>query len=140
VPKATRSRCPTRCTGHTGPKVRPVRIKRNPTTHKSNNFRVRALFQMDRKQLVGNVLAKADKYRNFTRWISDGETVQRVLALAEKLRRRAGALAKPSKNRIRRRAREIWEENGRPSGRDEEFWFEAEREFREAENLTKENQ
>jgi hypothetical protein len=95
---------------------------------------------MDRKQLVGNVLAKANKYRNFTRWISDGETVQRVLALAEKLRRRAGALAKPSKNRIRRRAREIWEENGRPSGRDEEFWFEAEREFREAENLTKENQ
>jgi hypothetical protein len=98
------------------------------------------LCQMDRKQLVGSVLAKANKYRNFTRWISDGETVQRILALAEKLQRRASALAKPSENRVRRRAREIWEKNGRPYGRDEEFWFQAEREFREAENLTKENQ
>lgn len=95
---------------------------------------------MDRKQVVGRVLAKANKYRSFTRWISDGETVQRILALAEKLERRAGVLAKPTKNRVRRRAREIWEENGRPSGRDEEFWFEAEREFREAENLTRVNQ
>jgi Protein of unknown function (DUF2934) len=34
--------------------------------------------------------------------------------------------------------REIWEENGQPAGRDEEFWFQAERKFREAENLAKE--
>ena len=44
-------------------------------------------------------------------------------------------MAKPTENRIRRRAREIWEENGRPSGRDEEFWFQAEREFHDAETL-----
>ena len=94
---------------------------------------------MDRKRLVGSVLAKANKYRDLTRWISDGETVQRILALVEKLQRRASALAKPNENRVRRRARQIWEENGRPNGRDEEFWFQAEREFREAENLTKEN-
>jgi hypothetical protein len=92
---------------------------------------------MDRKHLVGRLLAKANKYRSFTRWISDGETVQRIVALAEKLQRRARALAKPSENRIRRRAREIWKENGRPSGRDDEFWFQAEREFREAEALAK---
>jgi hypothetical protein len=30
------------------------------------------------------------------------------------------------------------EENNRPVGRDEEFWFQAEREFREAEDLTNE--
>jgi hypothetical protein len=90
---------------------------------------------MNRKQLVSRLLAKAKKYRSFTRSISDGETVQRIFALSEKLQRRASVLAKPSKNRIRRRAREIWEENGRPSGRDEEFWFQAEREFREAETL-----
>jgi hypothetical protein len=116
----------------------PGSITRPP--HKVNNFRVRSLFQMDRKQLVARVLAKANKYRSFTRWIGDGETVQRILALAEKLKRRASALAKPSENRVRRRAREIWEENGRPFGRDEEFWFQAEREFREAESLTKESQ
>jgi hypothetical protein len=90
---------------------------------------------MDRKQLVSRLLAKAKKYRSFTRWISDGETAQRISALSEKLQRRASVLAKPTKNRIRRRAREIWEENGRPSGRDEEFWFQAEREFHEAERL-----
>jgi hypothetical protein len=38
---------------------------------------------------------------------------------------------------IRTRAREIWEENGRPVGSDEEFWFQAEREFQEAEELVK---
>jgi DUF2934 family protein len=27
----------------------------------------------------------------------------------------------------------LWEENGRPSGRDEEFWYQAEGEYREAE-------
>jgi hypothetical protein len=90
---------------------------------------------MNRKQLVSSVLAKAKKYRSFTRWISDWETAERISALSEKLQWRAGILAKPTKNRIRRRAREIWEENGRPSGRDEEFWFQAEREFREAETL-----
>ena len=90
---------------------------------------------MDRKQLVSRILAKAKKYRSFTRWISDGETAQRISALSEKLQRRASVLAIPTENRIRRRAREIWEENGRPSGRDDEFWFQAEREFREAETL-----
>ena len=90
---------------------------------------------MDRKQLVSRVLAKANKYSSFTRWVSDRETAQRISALSERLKRRALVLAKPTENRIRRRAREIWEENGRPSGRDEEFWFQAERELREAEQL-----
>jgi hypothetical protein len=90
---------------------------------------------MDRKQLVSHVLAKANKYSSFTRWVSDSETAQRISALSERLKQRALALAKPTENRIRRRAREIWQENGRPSGRDEEFWFQAERELREAEQL-----
>jgi hypothetical protein len=92
---------------------------------------------MDRKQLVSRMLAKASKYRGYAQWIGDTETAQRIIELAAKLRRRAGALAKPSQKRIRRRAHEIWEENGRPPGRDEEFWFQAEREFREAEELAK---
>ncbi len=33
---------------------------------------------------------------------------------------------------IRWKAREKWERNGRPAGRDEEFWLEAEREVLEA--------
>ena len=93
---------------------------------------------MDRKQLVSGLLAKARKYRNFARWVGDWETSKRILALAEERKQRALALARPNEKRIRKRAREIWEENGRPVGRDDEFWFQAEREFQEAEQLAKE--
>ena len=93
---------------------------------------------MDRKQLVSGLLAKARKCRNFARWVGDWETSKRILALAEERKQRALALARPSEKRIRKRAREIWEENGRPVGRDEEFWLRAEREFQEAEQLAKE--
>jgi hypothetical protein len=93
---------------------------------------------VNRKQVVGSLLMKARKYRDFARWVGDWETAQRIMALAEELKNRARALARPDERRIRKRAREIWEENGRPAGRDEEFWLQAEREFREAEELTRE--
>jgi hypothetical protein len=96
-------------------------------------------FSMDRRGLVARALAKAEKYYSFTRWIDDQETVQRILELSAKLKRRALAIARPTENRIRRRARELWEESGRPSGRDLEFWLQAEREFREAEDFAKRN-
>jgi len=64
--------------------------------------------------------------------------MHRISAFAEELKQRVRALAKPTEDQIRTRAREIWEENGRPFGREEEFWFQAEREFREAEELAKE--
>jgi hypothetical protein len=44
-------------------------------------------------------------------------------------------MARPHDARIRNRAREIWEEIGRPAGRDLDFWLEAEGEFWEAEKL-----
>jgi len=90
---------------------------------------------VDQRQTVASLLAKANKYHSFARWIGDRETVQRILAFTEELKQRALALARPDERRIRNRAREIWEENGRPAGRDEEFWFQAEREFRGAEEL-----
>jgi hypothetical protein len=65
--------------------------------------------------------------------------VQGILALVEELEQRARALAKPNEEKIRVRAREIWEENDRPAGRDVEFWLQAGREFREAEDLAKES-
>src|SRR3982074_2243820 len=90
---------------------------------------------VDPKQIVHHLLTMADKYRRFAQWIGDHETVRRILALADEMKQRARAMAEEAK--IRNRAREIWEENGRPAGRDEEFWFQAEREFREAEDLAK---
>jgi hypothetical protein len=88
---------------------------------------------VDQRQTVASLLAKAHKYRNLARWVSDPETVQRISAFSEELKLRARALAKPNEEQIRKRARELWEEKGCPAGRDEEFWFCAEREFREAE-------
>jgi hypothetical protein len=93
---------------------------------------------MNQKQVVASLLEKASKYREFARWIGDRETVQQILALAGELKQRALALAKPNEDKIRKRAREIWEENSRPFGRDIEFWLQAEREFREAEELANE--
>jgi hypothetical protein len=93
---------------------------------------------MNQKQVVADLLGKASKYRQFALWMSDRQTVQGILALVSELKARA--LAKPDEAQIRRRAREIWEDNGRPAGRDVEFWLQAEREFQEAEALAKESQ
>jgi len=92
---------------------------------------------VNRKRIVASVLAKAKKYRNLTRLVGDPETTKRILELTEELKQRALALAKPDEEHIRERAREIWEENGRPAGRDQEFWYRAEREFQEAEDLAR---
>src|SRR4051812_31294267 len=93
---------------------------------------------MNRKQAVTDILGKARKYRDLARWLSDRQTVQRIFALTIELRQRARALARPDEPEIRKRAREIWEENGSPAGRDLEFWLQAENEFREAEALAAE--
>jgi hypothetical protein len=93
---------------------------------------------VDQKQIVSSLLAKAYKYRDFARWVGDRETVQHIRDLADELIQRARALARPDEANIRKRAREIWKQNGRPAGRDDEFWFQAERELREAEKLANE--
>jgi hypothetical protein len=38
-------------------------------------------------------------------------------------------MAQPNEDEIRTRAHQLWEEAGRPSGRELEFWLEAEREL-----------
>jgi hypothetical protein len=92
---------------------------------------------MDQKQLVAHLIEKARKYSGHARWVGDRQTVKSILALAAELRDRARALAHPDEGKIRNRAREIWEENGRPAGRDLEFWLQAEREFQDAQALAK---
>jgi hypothetical protein len=90
---------------------------------------------VDQRRTVGSLIAKAHKYRGLARRVGDEETARRILGLTLELNQRARSLARANEDLIRARAREIWEESGRPSGRDEEFWFQAEREFREAEAL-----
>jgi hypothetical protein len=76
--------------------------------------------------------AKADKYCTFARWLSDGETAQRILTLTDELEQRASTMEKPSEEDIRKRAHELWEQAGKPKNRDEEFWHLAEQELRNA--------
>jgi hypothetical protein len=52
--------------------------------------------------------------------VTDQTTVQRLRALVEDQR---------TKHEIRVRARELWEQNGRPADRDLEFWLQAEAEI-----------
>ena len=92
---------------------------------------------MDQKQLVAHLIEKARKYQNYARWVGDRQTVKSILALTAELRNRARALAHPDEGNIRNRAWEIWVENGKPPGRDLEFWLQAEREFRDAQVLAK---
>jgi len=41
----------------------------------------------------------------------------------------------PADKRIRTRAWQLWDQAGRPEGRDDEFWLQAEKEIREMEEL-----
>jgi len=43
-----------------------------------------------------------------------------------------GVMTKPTEDQIRQRAHELWEQNHRPDGRDDEFWHQAERELNDA--------
>jgi predicted RNA-binding Zn ribbon-like protein len=65
--------------------------------------------------------------------VTDQTTVERLRAWIEELkyRLRQRLQARRTKQAISARAREIWEQNGRPAGRDLEFWLQAESEISE---------
>jgi hypothetical protein len=79
--------------------------------------------ELERRMAQTNRLALA---------VTDSITQRRLAALrdelAESLRRfpRRGGIPE---SRVRARAHELWEQHGRPQGRDEEFWLRAEREL-----------
>jgi hypothetical protein len=39
-------------------------------------------------------------------------------------------MAQPSEDEIKKRAHQLWEQNGKPEGREDEFWRLAEQELR----------
>ena len=63
--------------------------------------------------------------------LSDQTTAERLWAWVEGLKQKLRQRREPERTReaISVRAREIWEHNGRPSGRDLEFWLQAESEI-----------
>ena len=66
--------------------------------------------------------------------VGDQTTVQRLMAWIEDLRRKLQQHreARRTREEIRKRAQELWEQNGRPEGRDLEFWLQAESEINDA--------
>jgi hypothetical protein len=67
---------------------------------------------------------------------TDQTTYQRLKQFVEELRQRLQQhlAARRTKEAIRARAREVWEHHERPTGRDLDFWLQAERELTERRN------
>ena len=82
---------------------------------------------------------KAEKYRALARWVGDRETNQRILAFTTELEQQASIMEKPTEEQIRKRAQELWEQAGKPEGRDEEIWHQAERELQDSSHRTPDN-
>ena len=63
--------------------------------------------------------------------VSDQTTAQRLMAFANELRQRLQnwQIERRRKSETRARAYKLWEQAGKPPGRDEEFWLTAEREL-----------
>jgi len=59
--------------------------------------------------------------------IKDEGTVQRLRNFADELRQKLKRMMR--RPRVKARAYELWEQAGRPPGRDLEFWLEAERQL-----------
>jgi hypothetical protein len=74
---------------------------------------------------IAQLRAKADKYRMLARWISDRETIARIMEFSLELEEQALAKESPAEDEIRKRAHELWERSDRPVGRDNEFWYQA---------------
>lgn len=81
---------------------------------------------------------KLEQARRLASMTSDLTTMQRLREFADELsaRLKNHFASRRQREEIRARARELWEENGRPSGRDLEFWLQAEREIQEGNQKT----
>ena len=88
---------------------------------------------MDQSEDPRELERKIDQATRIASGISDQMTVERLTAWIEELRQRLRQRlqARRTKQAIGARAREIWEQNGRPADRDLEFWLQAESEISE---------
>jgi hypothetical protein len=75
----------------------------------------------------GELRAAASRYRRLEAGISDRQAIQALNELADEYDALAAALEK--EDFVRRRAYEIWEEQGRPHGLHAQHWAMAEQEL-----------
>jgi hypothetical protein len=76
---------------------------------------------------------KLEQARRLASMTSDLTTMQRLREFADELSARLKNYfaSRRQREEIRARAQELWEQNGRPGGRDLEFWLRAEREIQD---------
>lgn len=88
---------------------------------------------MDEIEDPGDLERKIDQASRIASRVNDPTTYQRLTAWIDELRQRLRdrLAARRSREKIRMRAHELWEQHGRPAGRDEEFWLRAESELSE---------
>ena len=88
---------------------------------------------MDQSEDPRELERKIEQAARIASHVNDPTTVERLKAWIEDLKQRLRQrrAARRTKQEITIRAHEIWEQNGRPSGRDLEFWLQAESEISE---------
>ena len=86
---------------------------------------------MDQNEDPGDLERTIQQATRIASRINDQTTVERLSAWIQDLRQRLqqSLEARRTKQQIGARAREIWEQNGRPADRDLEFWLQAESEI-----------
>lgn len=68
--------------------------------------------------------------------VGDPTTYERLKGFVEELKQKLNRrlAARRAREAIKARAQELWDQQGRPSGRDLEFWLQAESEIRSDQN------
>jgi hypothetical protein len=86
---------------------------------------------MDDPEDVLELERKIAQASRIVQHVPDPTTYERLKAWVEELRHRLRQrrAARRTREEITARARALWEQNGRPSGRDLEFWLQAESEI-----------
>lgn len=86
---------------------------------------------MDQNEDPRELELKIEQAERIAARIGDPTTYERLKAWADELRGRLRRRqdARRTKQAIGSRAHEIWEQHGRPAGRDLEFWLQAESEI-----------
>ena len=88
---------------------------------------------MDQSDDPRELERKIDQAARIASRVGDPTTVERLRAWIEDLKQRLRQRleARRTRQAISARAREIWEQNGCPAGRDQEFWLQSESEISE---------
>src|SRR3954454_2678490 len=87
---------------------------------------------MDHNEDAREIEREIERAKRLASSVYDQTTYQRLKAFVEELKQRLQQrlAARRSKEAIRARAHELWKQHGCPTGRDVEFWLQAERELR----------